>query len=341
MKKVLIGAVAFGALFAIGCDQTVSSEQPGWNAVGATWGDSRIYDDSSDEAASAAAMYAAYSGTHTAVDIGHFSVVLDDVTVNPDGTQTWTYAITKTGSGPDLSHFDLQLGCGLANFADLAADNAGYGPDATCAGAGATGDVVKWDFGFTGAVGYYTLTTDQAYAVGTVNGYAKAGTDCWTGALPGPDCTSPDPGGDPDPDDDCPTWIDTLTLDVSIEYINHHGYTGSGFPIYYVGDTMQGNLEICNNTADNVSGLTVTAIQEKYPSGTLACGSPVQQWTAVSIPANTCLTVLNEFLLDPSCPWGNYRTHVIISREADDDCPFEVTIYEEGEVGVYDPPAGS
>lgn len=326
-----------------GCiDSTVSSDQPAaWNQVGATWGDSRTFDDSSDEAAAAAAMYSAYTGTHTAVDIGHFSVVLDSVVTNTDGTQTWTYAITKSGSGPDLSHFDLQLGCGPANFADLAADNAGYGPDTTCAGAGASGDVVKWDYGFAGTVGYYTLTTDQAYAVGDVTGYAKAGTDCWSGTLPGPDCTTPDPGGDPDDGDNCPDWVDTLTLDVSINYINHHGYTGSGMPIYYVGDTMQGELTICNNTADNVDGLTVTSIQEKYPSGTLACGSPVQEWTSVQIPAGTCLTMLNEFLLDPSCPWGNYRTHVIISRPSDDDCPLAVTIYEESEVGVYDPPAGS
>lgn len=335
---LLLGALAMG--FGISCESDASKplDSKSWSSVHSSWGDPVKHDADSETAKRASAFYAKHVGLHSSYKIAHFEIYLYSVTNNVDGTQTWTYAVTKTADGPsykDLSHWDLDLAtCASSNIADF--HGGSWGPD-PAAGTCVSGDVFKWNWGFSyGDTEYYTLTTDKWYAATDVTAIMKFGTTCETGTIPGPDCTTLDDG---ESDDDCPKWVDTLVLDVSITYSGYHGYNHLGFPIYYIGETMYGDLEICNPTGDTIDNLTITAIQEMYPGGyTVPCSSPVESWSSVTIAPYDCIVLENSFYLASSCPWGNYQTHVVIEREGDDDCPEGILLFEDKTVGIYDPP---
>jgi hypothetical protein len=138
----------------------------------------------------------------------------------------------------------------------------------------------------------------------------------------------------------CPSWVNNLSLNVSIQYSGYNGTLSNGWPIYYIGDTMYADITICNPSSDTVDHLKVTTMEEALGSGTpLNCSNPVQQWTNVTIAPNDCLTLSYSFLLAQGCPYGNYQTHVIIVREAADGCPDAFQVFNDAQVGIYDPPA--
>jgi hypothetical protein len=340
MKLFATLLVSAMCLAGITCAPAQTEPQPAtWDGITSGWGESTHYAGDSDMAQRAAAFYASWSPSLTVTSIGHFDVWLDSVTNNTDGTQTWTWGIYKTADGPgfnDLSHLDLGFAtCGATNWTNL--HGGGYGPDPSASSCVGSGDVVKWNGGFSfGDTLYHSITTDKQYAQTNVTATVKFATTCLSGSVPGPDCSTL---AGPPPSGGCPPWITTLQLTSSISYSGHHGLNYAGYPIYYLGDTMQGALTICNPTSDLVDNLTVTAIQENYPGGGLVpCGSPVQVWTGVTILPNDCVTFSNTFTLVTSCPWGNYQTHVVVQRDADADCPTSAVIFDEGTVGIYDPP---
>lgn len=328
-----------------------------WNSVRSDWTDSNTYSENSTEAAQAVATYEAVAGVNTAANIAHFQIILQSVVENADGTQTWTYAISKMSDGrdfKDLSHFTMLFGnCDDTNIVNMAGGT--YGPDpaaSTCTG---TIDGLKWDRGVSAnETVLYSFTTDQVYSVGTVTGVVKYSTSCDSGTIPGPDCTptvvdpgssssgSSSGGGDPTdppvpPADNCPTWVDTLVLSASVTYKNYHGYNYLGFPVYYIGETMHSDLKICNNTANTATGLKVTTLVMKHPNGGLACGDPVHNWTGVTIAANDCLVLDHAFHLATNCVWGNYETHLVISKEAEGNCPAASLVVDTGAIGFFDP----
>lgn len=334
------------------------SSSDNWNSVRSDWTDSKSYGKETKEAKDAFDTFQSSATGNTANNIDHFQVILQSVVENADGTQTWTYAVSKLADGPnaqDLSHFTVLFdNCANANFVDL--DGGTYGPDSSALDCTAGNDGVKWDKGVgANETVFYSFTTDQIYETGTITGLVKYSTTCATASIPGPDCSkvvTNDDGGSTDngnngdngdgdgnkpPTNDCPTWIDTLTLTASVEYKNFHGYNNLGFPIYYIGETMHSNLTICNNTDDTATGLKVVTLVMEYPAKGLACGNPVQTWTGVTIAAHDCLTLDHAFLLDTKCPWGNYESHLVISREADGACPLATLIMNNGAVGFFDP----
>jgi len=343
-----IGCLAFMVL---GCNQNQPTESENWNTIRSGWQGTATYNAHSKQAKDAVDTYTDYQGTNTAYMVDHFQVVLHNVTNNADGTQTWTYAITKIGDGPtaqDLSHFDIISNCSSSNFTQL--HGGAYGPDP--AGASCTGgvDVVKWNVGVSaGQTVYYSMTTDHQYAVGTATGVVKYGTSCGSGSLPGPDCSQlADDGGSgtgggtgggtepPASGNDCPAWLDSLQLGVSVTYKNYHGYNNLGFPVYYLGETMEADLSITNTTGHTADNIKVRTIVTNYPGSTLACGNPVQEWTGITILPGDTLTLNHSYYLTNSCAWGNYESHAIISRESDSDCPLAVMIVNRG-VGIFDP----
>lgn len=229
ISVVLASVVLFG--MGIGCTPDPSTGKDGatWSEVRSSWGDSTKYGSDSLVAKKASDFYAAYSGTHSVVKIAHFEIYLYSVTNNVDGTQTWTYAVTKTSDGSaykDLSHWDVVLSaCSSSNIVDFHGGEWGADPSASdCV----SGDVFKWDWGFSyGDTEYYSLTTDKQYEATDVTAVLKFGTSCETGVIPGPDCTTE---AEEESEDDCPRWIETLKLDVSITYSGYHGYNHLGEP---------------------------------------------------------------------------------------------------------------
>lgn len=345
MRSALSLALIAAAFSIVGCntDTAPSASVNNWNDLKSSWGETSHFTGDSPTAQAAMAFYTGAT-TSTVTSIAHFDIFLQSVVVNSDGTQTWNYVVTQTASGPGfitLDHVDFSFpNCTLPDFSDL---GGGVWVTDSSVSSCVSGDVIKdANFGFSsGGVYNYSFTTAHAYNVGSITAVIKYGGSCGTGAVPGPDCTSPVTSGGPTTSGGCPPWLSTLILNVDITYSGHHGFTGGGFPIYYLGDTMTGDLQICNPTTNLVDNLTVTAIQETYPAGSMvACGTPVQTWTSVSIAPNDCLILHNTFYLDPACPWGNYQTHVSIVRDADAACPSAALLFEDQAVGVYDPPAG-
>jgi hypothetical protein len=307
-----------------------------WNTVRSTWVDAATYDDASEVAQNAMNKYLARKNTGIAYTIDHFQIVLESVVVNADGSQSWTYSITKLGNGPtmkDLSHFTMLFSsCDNSHFIDY--HGGGWGPDPSASSCTGGADGIKWDWGVSaGDTAYYQFTTDQAYDMGFATGLVKYSTNCSTGLIPGPDCTTvinPDPDPDPDP---C-GWIDRLNLGVSIQYFNYRGFNSMGFPVYYVGDTMNSTTTICNLTPDPATNLTVTIIEEFYQTGTLCPGASTSVWNGVTIAANDCLDFNKAYSLTVA---GNFQTHVIVERDADQDCPTAALIFDSPTVGFWDP----
>lgn len=354
---IILGSVGI-LLLGLGCYSNTPADTnayDSWDSVRSDWTDANSYGSETKEAKQALEQFQKSSAANTANSIEHFQVILQSVVENADGTQTWTYAISKLADGrdyQDLSHFTILFdNCAGENF--TAIDGGSYGPDTAASECVGSDNGVKWDRGVgANETVTYSFTTDKVYEVGTVTGVVKYSTLCATGTIPGPDCstvatedpgdpTDPGDSGDPGdpgtPGDNCPTWIDTLTLTSSIQYKNYHGLNNFGFPVYYVGETMHSDLTICNNTSDTATGLKVTTIVIEYPNKGLACGEPVFSWTGVTIAAHSCLTLDHFFHLATNCAWGNYESHLVVTREADGNCPLATLIVNNGVVGFFDP----
>lgn len=351
-------------LFGVACsptEQPGSSEAVTWNDVRSSWGDRRDYTSDSGEGREAWSFYASSTGSGTATssfDCWAGTVVSYDRGLTSHGMPFTEHTDPEKATGePELTPAGnnfVSLGIGgeiVLEFASAIVDGPGddiYVWDTspagghTCPGypeeADAYGsqDGTTWtllgggcqDFSVDMAphfewVRYVKIvdTTDPTAFVESMNGYDLDGITATCG-------------------DSCPEWLDTLTLGVSIEYSNHRGFAGT-MPIYYIGDTMMADIEICNPSTDTIDNLTVTTIEERLGSGTpLACGSPVSQWTGISIAPGDCIVLSYSFLLASGCPWGNYQTHIVVTRDADFGCPTAVQIFNDEAVGIYDPPAG-
>jgi sorbitol-specific phosphotransferase system component IIA len=352
MKQILVLLALGFMLIALSCNSQVATDDgiSSWNDVNANWTDAKTYDANSAEAQKAIAFYNASKYDLTVYTIAHFNIILESVVDNGDGTQTWTYSITKVGSGPtmqDLSHFDMLFDtCTEPNFVDFGGAEYQVDPTSPSCTGGEAG--LKWDWGVSGSdTSYYSFTTDQVYEIGIATGIVKYATHCATGSLPGPDCSAvvepPDPGssssgggstssggGEEGPCD----WIDRLDLDASITYFNNHGYNHLGFPLYYIGDTMESDTVICNATGDDATNLKITILEELYGSGVLCPGASVKVFTGVTILAHACGTFHKSYYLSAA---GNFQTHVIVEREGDADCPDAAVIFDSPGVGFWDP----
>jgi hypothetical protein len=350
MKQLLVLLALGFLLISLSCNNaTTNDEISSWNNVNASWTDAKTYDANSAEAQKAMAFYNASKYDLTVYSIAHFNIVLESVVDNGDGTQTWTYSITKAGSGPtmqDLSHFDMFFDtCTEPNFTDMGGGEWLVDPSApSCVGGK---DGLKWDWGVSGSdTSYYSFTTDKIYEIGIATGLVKYATHCATGPLPGPDCSAvkEDPGSSSsgggstssggDPEEGPCDWIDRLDLTASITYYNYHGFNHLGFPLYYVGDTMESDTKICNYTSDDATNLKVTILEELYGSGVLCPGASVKIFPPTTILAGQCETFHKAYYLSAA---GNFQTHVIVERVGDADCPDAAVIFDSPGVGFWDP----
>lgn len=142
----------------------------------------------------------------------------------------------------------------------------------------------------------------------------------------------------------CPSWVSNPQITSSIEYKNHRGLNSQGYVIYYLGDTMTAELEICNGSSVALQNVDITTLEEFHNTGkVLKCSSPVQRWTNVTIPAkvgtvNGCSTFTYTFKLDNNCPIGNYQTHVLMTHKGNWACNKRTQVFNNAQVGIYDPP---
>jgi hypothetical protein len=356
-RKALWLLIAPAFAIGIACDQSPENSNSGWNNAGSGWESSAEYSSDSAEAQRMFAWYSAHSGARwgwwfdyeiccTTGCSAYTATLFAGQTINA-GT------VTVTNDATNL-YVDIAGANGwILNAAHV---YAGACPIPTNTGGNPAPGLFPWQQTPTSPVATISFTIPLsslpascadtiAMAVHTESvqvDTSGAVTSSETGWAFGPydwddDC---DGGTTEPPDDGCPDWIDTLNLDVDIEYSGNSGYLTNGWPIYHIGDTVYADVTICNPTTDNVDNLTITIMEELYMSGVLlSCTASTQQWTGVQIAANDCITVSYSMYLDTDCPYGNYQTHVVITRAADDDCPESALIYDEDQVGIYDPPA--
>jgi len=155
-------------------------------------------------------------------------------------------------------------------------------------------------------------------------------------------------------------------FDISVEYLNHHGYTPEGYVIYYIGETMHYKVNI-NVVKDSSlfkdKAYTVYAIQEYYEDTTcnrwwypspprpadepqeitvkkgdpLPNQDPPQSWNNVTFSYPGSVSLEGSYTSTLAVAAGNDQTHVLIVRE-NEDGEIELCIYDNPEAGVFDPP---
>jgi len=147
---------------------------------------------------------------------------------------------------------------------------------------------------------------------------------------------------------------------VSIDYLDPVGYTPDGYTIYYIGQTLNFNVNIdILNQHELLAGnpFTVYAIHEYYEDETcyrwwypgepkeisVKKGDPLPGynnpycWTGVDL-SSVGRTVLNgSYTSTLEVAAGLDQTHVIIVRE-NAQGQIEMTVYDNDEAGIFDPP---
>lgn len=366
MKALLRLALGLPILaLAVGCEpQSPTGSINDWTNVKSGWGEKNSYDASAPQAQQAWDFYQAYSAASGGVRWGWwFNHTLDcsgtgaaysstlyagqtinagTVTVSNDATNLY---VNITGTGGWL----IQAAHVYAGTDPIPLNSAGnpapgsfpwqqtYTPQTASATFTIPLSSIPAACGDQLNVAVHTETV-QLDASGNV-------TESETGWAHGPftfddSGTSGGGGGGGGTSGGCPTWMSSLSLNVSMAYAGNTGYLSSGWPIFHLGDTVQAALTICNPGTNGVTNLTITSMEELYGSGVLlGCSSPVQTWSGVAIAAGDCITLNYSFFLSMSCPYGNYQSHIMIARDADQDCPSAIQIYDDPQVGVYDPPA--
>ncbi|HMA99425.1 MAG TPA: hypothetical protein VKS21_00425 [Spirochaetota bacterium] len=182
------------------------------------------------------------------------------------------------------------------------------------------------------------------------------------------------PGGDEDYNDAvievqmaADSFIDLSDkLEVSLAYLDHHGYTDEGYVIYYIGETMNYEVHI-KVVEDDIlftdNTFMVYAVHEYYEDITcdrwwyqppardpdepqiitVAKGDPLPDQDPPQLWQNVVFNEGEENVLSASyngglaVAAGNDQTHVIIIRENEDD-QVELVVYDNPEAGVFDPP---
>lgn len=359
LRLLAAGALVF--LAACTPDEAPEASVQGWDDVRSTWGDRKDYGSDSADAQQAWAFYSAYSsGSSSVAPYGCNATTVVSLT---QGLNNQGNPVVPSRSDPNKA-LGAPQDDDTENFVAL-----GFGgelvlgfPDPLLNGAGNDFTVIETSYGSPSCAAYPEHADVFASQDGVT--WTHLGNTCQDGsfdlgALPWAlylkfhDTTSlaSFPGGVADGydvdgiigtcGDACPDWIDTLELEVGIEYFDHHGFLPSGWPIYYLGDTMRAELSICNPTSHTVDNLSVTTMEEDhYTDALLACSTPVSIWTGITLAPLDCITLTYTFYLDPAtCMWGNYQTHVLIARDADAGCPTAALIFEDAEVGIYDPPS--
>lgn len=157
-------------------------------------------------------------------------------------------------------------------------------------------------------------------------------------------------------------------LNVSIDYLNPHGYNEEGYAIYYIGESMsyKVNINVIEDDSAFDKDFTVYVIHEYlddetcdrwwYPSPprpadepqeiSVSKGDPlpgqdsVAKWDGVQFVDGQTVTLTGSYSCPLSVAAGNDQTHVIIVHE-NDNGQIELTIYDNPEAGVFDPPANS
>lgn len=155
-------------------------------------------------------------------------------------------------------------------------------------------------------------------------------------------------------------------VDVNIDYLNPHGFNADGYAIYYIGETMYYNTLIDVLTDDPVfheRNFTVYVVHEYfdtitcdrwwYPSpprpadepqtisvqkgDPLPNQNPPTSWPGVTLSAAQQTVLSGSYTSDLSIAAGNDQTHVVIVSE-NEDGEVELTVFDDPEAGVFDPP---
>jgi hypothetical protein len=351
----ILGALATVALVGACVEETPpSSEVNNWDNVRSSWGDRSEFAGDSSEAQDAFEFMAS-SGGSTGARWGWWFEYEICCSASCAGYTSTLYAGQTINAGTvnvsnDATNLYIAITGANGWLLNAAHAYAGSGPVPTNSAGNPAPGLFPYAQSFAPPAANYTFTIPLASIPASCNDTLNVAvhtesvqvdedgqvTEAETGWADGPF-----EFGDPeDPDNGCPEWIEDLDLGVSIAYSGNTGYLSNGWPIFHLGDTVYGDITICNPESVLVDGLTVTAMEEVYGTGVLlGCSSPVTVWSNVQIAANDCLTLSYSFYLATTCPYGNYQTHIMITRDGDEDCPTAAVFFDESQVGIYDPPA--
>ena len=107
---------------------------------------------------------------------------------------------------------------------------------------------------------------------------------------------------------------------VSVDYLNPRGYTGTGLPYYYIGDTFTYKMNITYHRGLPLGIWPIlyaklTAEQRYYPGGGLLPGGSVEIWDPFLIDPWGYAEVYDDFTIVWGTIPGNDATHVKIDLE--------------------------
>ena len=145
------------------------------------------------------------------------------------------------------------------------------------------------------------------------------------------------PGGENGEGCYCEDELDTLNIEISVEYLNPNAPPYQGYPNYWMGSTVEYTVTI-ENTGDILyQNLEVSALFEYASTNELLAGEPVQVWENVNIPANDKIVLTDTYFLSFDNIPTFFQTHVLV-RKITGRCTTGVLVFDEHKVGIfYDP----
>ena len=145
------------------------------------------------------------------------------------------------------------------------------------------------------------------------------------------------PNGEPGEGCECSDELDSLEVDITVEYQNPNAPSQEGYPGYWMGTTVNYIVNIKNNSSENYHHLEVSALFEYESSGELLAGEPVQLWEDVNIPAGETLALEDTYFLSYDNIPTFFQTHVMV-RKFSGRCTSGAVVYNNPQSAVlYDP----
>ena len=189
----------------------------------------------------------------TPPDVNAYTIIFNGVTYdNQNYTSTWSYTVTKTGEGHNLSHWVWEP-CFSQNEliirfinATPAPSEVGYDPSTGHYG-------VKWEVGENFVEGTFTVTIKGQPVVDAdgATGVIKAADNHFEQTIPGPDCTTYTIAGKKFEDKDCDgEWDHSEDLlggwKITIEDPGQFSdFTTTFFGLYFFSNLYSGTYIVC------------------------------------------------------------------------------------------------
>ena len=136
---------------------------------------------------------------------------------------------------------------------------------------------------------------------------------------------------------ECSDQLDSLSMDISIDYLHPNAPGTNGEIAYYIGTDMEYNVIINNTGTTALENLQVTALFEYSEFGTLCAGEPIRVWEGVTIQANQRAILHDNYYLSFENIPTYFKTHIIV-KQFTDTCTTGYAVYDNPKEGeIHDP----